>query len=278
VSEKAERLLRELETFERVAVAVSGGVDSMTLAWFAHRALGPQAVMYHAVSSAVPPEATARVRDHAERHAWRLVVVDAGELSDAEYVANPTNRCYFCKRDLYGTIRGHTTWPIVSGTNLDDLEDIRPGLLAAAGAGVRHPYVECGIDKQGVRELAAGAGLDDLAELPASPCLASRIETGISVSVERLTLIYEVERFLQQTLSTGGGRENVRCRLRSRTLEIELEAVRLNELDQATRQELVDDIMRLQAGFGWAAPVRFGVYRRGSAFVDRISDESGPHI
>ena len=107
----ADRLLHLLAQFESLAIAVSGGVDSMTLAWFAHRALGPRAAAYHAISPAVPPEATARLRRYAEIYGWQLVIVDADELSDTEYVANTINRCYFCKRDLYAAIRRHTASP-----------------------------------------------------------------------------------------------------------------------------------------------------------------------
>jgi pyridinium-3,5-biscarboxylic acid mononucleotide sulfurtransferase len=271
VSEHADRLLEHLTHFEKLAVAVSGGVDSMTLAWFAHQALGSRAAVYHAVSPAVPPEATARVREYAQSYGWPFVIVDARELTDSDYVANSINRCYFCKRDLYQEIRGHTDWPIASGTNLDDLDDFRPGLRAASSAGVYHPLVECGIRKADVRVLAAGAGLYDIAELPASPCLASRIETGMTVSAERLKLVDDVERLIRQTVGEG----TVRCRLRSRTIEIELEAPLFAKLDDAMRQRLTDSMARLPSSLGWGAPVRFGIYRRGSAFVDRIADEPG---
>ena len=271
MSEHADRLSDYLAHFDNLAIAVSGGVDSMTLAWFAHRALGSGAAIYHAVSPAVPPEATARVRQYAQCYGWQLVIVDAHELADSDYVANSINRCYFCKRDLYQTIRDHTDWPIASGTNLDDLDDFRPGLRAATSAGVYHPLVECGIRKVDVRALAAGAGLHDIAELPAAPCLASRIETGTTVSAERLKLVHAVEKLIRQTI--GGA--TVRCRLRSRTIEIELDASTFAKLDDAMRQYLTDRIARLQSSEGWVAPVRFGVYRRGSAFVDRIADEPG---
>ena len=271
MSEHASRLLQRLAQFDRLAVAVSGGVDSMTLAWFAHQALGSRASVYHAISPAVPPEATARVRQYAEGYGWQFVIVDAHELSDSEYVANPINRCYFCKRDLYQEIRGHTDWPVASGTNLDDLDDFRPGLRAASSVGVYHPLVECGIRKADVRALAAGEGLYDLAELPAAPCLASRIETGITVSAERLKLVYEVERLTRQVVGEG----TVRCRLRSRTIEIELDASMFAKLDDMTQHYLAESIARLQSSEGWVAPVRFSVYRRGSAFVDRIANEPG---
>ena len=271
MSEQAERLLHLLARFDSLAVAVSGGVDSMTLAWFAHCALESRAAVYHAVSPAVPPEATARVRLYAQRYGWRLVLVDAHELSDSNYVANPINRCFFCKRDLYQTIRRHTDWPIASGTNLDDLQDFRPGLAAASSAEVYHPLVECGIGKADVRALAAGAGLCDLADLPAAPCLASRIETGISVSADRLKFVHEVERLVEQTMGKG----TVRCRLRSRKIEIELEASMLAKLDDGTRQYLAGRIALLPLSEGWAAPVSFAVYRHGSAFVDRSADGPG---
>ena len=103
--------------------------------------------MLHAVSPAVPPHATARVRAHAERHGWALTVADAGEFDDPRYRANPVDRCYFCKSNLYDRIRSVTEGTVASGTNLDDLGDYRPGLKAAAERGVVHPFVEAGIDK-----------------------------------------------------------------------------------------------------------------------------------
>jgi uncharacterized protein len=253
------RLMEVLGGFDRLAVAVSGGVDSMTLAWLAHAALGARAAMYHAASAAVPPEATERVRRHAQRAGWTLRVVDAGELADPAYAANPVDRCYFCKTDLYAVIRRHTDWPMASGANLDDLGDFRPGLRAAALHGVRHPLVEAGIDKATVRALAAEEGLDDLAELPASPCLSSRIETGMPVTVGRLTLVLEVERLLRRELPAAA---TARCRLRASGVVI--------ELDERTLAALADPqalARRIAAEHGLAEPVTFAVYARGSAFL-----------
>ena len=106
----ADRLRRGLARHRSIAIAVSGGVDSMTLAHIAHGVTAAR--MIHAISPAVPAIATARVRRHAAAHGWRLDIVDAGEFGDARYIANPVNRCYFCKLNLYGTIRDLAEGPV----------------------------------------------------------------------------------------------------------------------------------------------------------------------
>ena len=200
---KARKRLHEvLHTFDKVAVALSGGVDSMVLAFHAHEALGNRATMYHAISAAVPPEATQRVQAYAATYTWQLKLIDANEFADDDYLSNPVNRCFFCKTSLYGTVADHTNQQILSGTNLDDLGDYRPGLVAAQEYSVRHPLVEANIDKATVRALAAFSGLDDLAELPAAPCLSSRITTGVPVTVERVKLVYAVEKLLKETFGS----------------------------------------------------------------------------
>src|SRR5882757_11460128 len=97
--------LRDLDS---AAVAVSGGVDSMTLAVIAHRTRHAATTMFHAVSPAVPPEATERVRRYARSEGWDLVVFDAGEFADADYRSNPVNRCFYCKTHLYSAIAART--------------------------------------------------------------------------------------------------------------------------------------------------------------------------
>ncbi len=262
------RLRVVLSGLDGAAVAVSGGVDSMTLAYHCHRALG-HAVMVHAVSPAVPPEATERVRRHASHHGWRLEVIDAGEFADRRYLANPVDRCFFCKTNLYRAIAEVTDAQILSGANLDDLGDYRPGLAAAAEHRVRHPLIEAGIDKAMVRRLAAAAGLRDLRALPAAPCLSSRLTTGIAVTAERLRLVLEVERLLKARL---GGARTVRCRVHEDGVEVQLDAAALDRLGACERRVLAKRIAGLCRRHGVPPAVNFAGYVRGSAFVGKPVD------
>jgi uncharacterized protein len=243
-------------------VAVSGGVDSMTLAVVAHRNVEGVEV-FHAVSPAVPAAATARVRRYAGRESWRLREIDAGEMDDPRYVANPVDRCFHCKRDLYASVGRHTALPIASGANVDDLDDYRPGLEAARRAAVRHPFVEAGLDKADIRAIAAGLGLDDLADLPSAPCLASRIETGIAVDARWLRTIDAAESMLRAELPGG----TVRCRLRADRISVELDVEILDALPDAERARLVASVDRLWREAAVDLPIRLEPYRRGSAFL-----------
>jgi len=253
-----------LSSLETSAIAVSGGVDSMTLAVVAHRLLGRERLtMMHAASPAVPPEATERVRHFAEGEGWDLRVLDAGEFADENYVSNPVNRCFFCKGNLYGAIARISDRQVLSGANTDDLGEYRPGLDAARNHRVRHPYLEVGIDKQGVRALARELGLGDLAELPASPCLSSRVETTIAIDPETLRAIHAIERLIGAELKP----KTVRCRVRQSGVIIELDPQSLARIAPDRRLHLSDAIAaRLPKALA-AKPVGFETYRNGSAFI-----------
>jgi pyridinium-3,5-biscarboxylic acid mononucleotide sulfurtransferase len=250
------RLDAVLSRYPRLAIAVSGGVDSMTLAHAAHGLGIAELVMIHAVSPAVPSHATERVRGHAEASGWQLRVVDAGEFDDPAYRANPVNRCYFCKTNLYGRIAKVTTAAIASGANLDDLSDYRPGLQAAAEHAVLHPYVEAGMDKQDVRRLARQFGLNDLSELPAAPCLSSRVETGLMIRAEDLAFIDAMERRLLPRVPPNA---DLRCRITHAGVVIESSDTKEAEELVATAQDLCAVEGRIFAGLR--------PYRRGAAFL-----------
>jgi len=258
-----DALHRSLDDYRPAAIALSGGVDSMTLAYIAHQRLTTDVAMFHAVSPAVPKSATDRVRAYAVREDWTLNILNAGEFADERYMANPANRCFFCKSNLYGTLAAATEYQLLSGTNLDDLGDWRPGLKAAKAEGVRHPFVEAEIDKATVRRLAAHFGLDDLAELPSAPCLSSRIETGIRIDPALLPIIDNIEALLRERLKP----DTVRCRIRKEGVVIELDEASMTALDKPAQLALVDEIEAILGNNDPARPIAFTTYRQGSAFL-----------
>ena len=265
--------LGKLEQYFRdrppMAVAVSGGVDSMTLAVIAHRA-NPETQIFHAVSPAVPAQATIRVKEHAKKEGWQLSIVDAGEMHDPQYLANPANRCYFCKTNLYDTVTEHTELTVASGTNMDDLGDYRPGLIAAEEHQVCHPYVEVGLDKTALRAIAGELGLEDLKDLPAAPCLSSRVTTGIAINASLLPLINEVEQAVWPLIEPYIELKGVRCRIREQEIGLQIETV--DEIDsQAVYLDEVKALVRtifIDAGFpDQVQSVVIESYEKGSAFL-----------
>ncbi len=268
--EKLDRLTEVLSGLPDSAVAVSGGVDSTTLAIFAKRRSKNRVNVYHAVSPAVPPRATARVKKIAALESWQLFLVDAGEFDDDTYRQNPVNRCFYCKKNLYSTISDLTHGVILSGTNCDDLADFRPGLTAAAQAKVRHPYVEAGFAKSDVRALAEALGYLDLARLPAAPCLSSRVETGLPIQPASLLAIDQAEDLIKEVLRP----RIARCRLRKTGVAVELDPECLNRMEEHTRQELAEKITRLfPKRYLQSNGIAFLPYRQGSAFL-----RDKPHV
>ncbi|MDR6951551.1 uncharacterized protein J2X65_000900 [Ancylobacter sp. 3268] len=258
------RLATVIADLPPLAVAVSGGIDSLTLATLAHRVAPTPPMMIHAVSPAVPSAARALIESHAEAEGWNLHLLDAGEQNDPNYRANPYNRCYFCKSNLYGTMRAATDRTLASGTNLDDLSDHRPGLDAARAHDVVHPFVLAGIDKAAIRSIARHLGFTAFADLPAQPCLASRVETGIAINPRDLAFIDRAERSVRERLGRG---ETIRVRLRRDGVHLELGSA----LDPAREAEIAGIMMCLCTDenrlFAGMAP-----YRTGSAFLREATE------
>lgn len=252
-----DRLAAAVARHDGLAIAVSGGVDSMTLATFAHRLAAAPVSVIHAVSPAVPPAATERVRRRAALEGWDLIVTGAGEFDDPRYRDNPVDRCYFCKANLYDRIRALSAHPIASGANLDDLGDYRPGLLAASERAVVHPFIEAGMDKAAIRALARALGADDVSELPAQPCLASRVETGIAIAASDLAFVDRVETALAPSLPPA---TTLRCRITRAGVAIEVGD------EVASTEALAEAAARLcrDEGREFAGVRR---YRRGAMFV-----------
>ena len=264
-----KKLIEILKNNHGVAIAVSGGVDSMTLSYVANLFMDPKPTLYHAVSPAVPLSATTRLSYQAEQCHWNLVLLDAGEFQNDNYVKNPVNRCFFCKSNLYDRIRMEWKGPLFSGTNIDDLSEYRPGLIAAKKSEVRHPFVEAGINKIEVRSIAKKNGLNDLSKLPSAPCLSSRVETGIPIQKYDLNLIEKTESKLLSLL----GAIDLRCRLRHQGISVELDALFLKGLD-SQKMEAIEKIGREAARALGGRFCGVTTYSRGSTFkIDRVIEE-----
>ena len=223
VFQDLQRLNEVLEGTSPRLVACSGGVDSMLLATLAHRQKPQVTIVVHAVGPAVPAAASTRVKRWAHQEKWQLQLVNAGEFDDPQYLANPVNRCFHCKKNLYRTLRDirgqlDSSSVLLSGTNLDDLDDFRPGLEAAKEASVRHPFVEASITKTQLREIARQSALP-FADLPAAPCLASRLYTGTTVQADLLQLIDQTEEWIREQT----GLAVVRCRVHQQKMRVEVE-------------------------------------------------------
>lgn len=224
-------------------VAYSGGVDSALVLAAAIDTLGAKNVL---AATGRSPSVAASELSGASSLASALgaehLVIDTDEFENPNYLANPTNRCYFCKTTLYARLervraeRGFDA--IVNGVNADDLTDIRPGLKAADEFHVRAPLAESGLSKRDVRELAAFLGLP-IFDKPASPCLSSRVPYGEAITPEKLRMIEGAEAFLHQL----GFRE---CRVRhhDRLARIEVPLSDISRLADPSVRARVDDHFR----------------------------------
>lgn len=244
--EKEQKLRSMMRGMPSVLVAYSGGVDSAYLALIATQELGENALCVTGIS----PSVAKIQREEAEKIArdfnFKHLIVETQEISNPEYQANSTNRCYFCKSELYGKLfpiaELHGIKTVTDGSNTDDISDFRPGRQAAKEKNVRSLLVEAGLSKEEIRLLSRRQNLPTW-DKPASPCLSSRIAYGVPVSIERLSKVERGEEILREF-----GFREFRVRLHGELVRLEIAP---SEMERILRKETIDRLAELfrQIGF-----------------------------
>jgi uncharacterized protein len=255
-----ELLRWHLQSLGRVLLGYSGGVDSALLAVVARQTLGRERFLAVIGRSASYPQVQwRRAVDLAERFDVPLLEVVTQELADPRYLANPTNRCFFCKSELWSRLgeiaRQRGFEAVIDGTNADDLGEHRPGLQAAAEHGVQSPLAELGWSKQAIREASRALDLPTW-NAPAAPCLSSRVVYGLQITPERLRQVEEGEAYLRSVGVTG----DLRVRHHGARARIEVAAEQLPRL-----RAMWETVAPFFIGLGFSAvELDPEGYRRGS--------------
>jgi pyridinium-3,5-biscarboxylic acid mononucleotide sulfurtransferase len=263
--ERLDSLFKEMRT---ALVCYSGGVDSALVLALAHKSLGANAIGMTAVSPSLAPFEREAAIAVAKQIGARHELVESHEIDDPNYQANGTDRCFYCKSELYRIAdQKQIEWKlaaIVNGTNLDDLGDHRPGLVAAKNAKVRSPFVELEMNKNDVRACAEAIGLG-VWDKPAAACLSSRLPFGTSVTRERLEQIGGLEAKLHEL-----GLRQVRVRWHAlgkaeNTASGAIARVEVSKDELANAFEIRDAIVSAGKHFGFAyVTLDLQGYRTGS--------------
>jgi uncharacterized protein len=244
IEERLERLRGIFRPMRSVLVAFSGGVDSTFVLKVAHDTIGDRVIALTTTSPTMPDDDRRTALEMAAAIGARHLVIESNELEIPGYAANPIDRCYLCKGNLFTVCAAKAGElgidEIVDGLNLDDLRDYRPGIRAATERRVRHPLVEAELTKTDVRELSRALGLPTW-DRPASPCLSSRFPYGSRITPEGLRQVEEGERVLHRM-----GFQVARVRHHGEIARLEVESGEVQRLlSEPVRAEVDRELKRL---------------------------------
>ena len=249
-ADRVEGLRAALRAHGSALIAFSGGVDSALVLKLAVEQLGEKAIALTAISASVAPDEAKEAEELAAKIGAKHVLVDSKELDDPRYAANPSNRCYFCKTELYAITSKHRAAlglsVVLDGFNADDKKDHRPGHKAAAEHAVRSPLAEAQLTKAEVRAWSKRLGLPTW-DKPQMACLASRLPYGTQVTVERLKQVGAAEKSVRAL-----GFVNFRVRYHNEVARLELGAEELSRMLEPTTREAVNAAIKAQ-GFTFVA-------------------------